>query len=97
MLLDQAGICASSGSACTTGSLDPSHVLVAMGIKPMRARGCIRFSLGIYNTEDEVNYVLEQLPPMIAKLREISPVKHSEPHRKHESHFAETTTRAKVA
>lgn len=97
MLLDQAGICASSGSACTTGSLDPSHVLVAMGIKPMRARGCIRFSLGIYNTEDEVDYVLQQLPPMIAKLREISPVKHSDSHRKHETHFAETTTRAKVA
>lgn len=97
MLLDQAGICASSGSACTTGSLDPSHVLTAMGIKPMRARGCIRFSLGIYNTDEEVDYVLQQLPAMIAKLREISPSKTSEPHRKHETHFAETTTRAKVA
>lgn len=95
--LDQAGICASSGSACTTGSLDPSHVLTAMGIKPMRARGCIRFSLGIYNTEEEVNYVLQQVPPIIAKLRELSPVKHTESHRKHETSFAETTTRAKVA
>lgn len=97
MLLDQTGICASSGSACTTGSLDPSHVLLAMGIKPMRARCCIRFSLGIYNTEEEVDYVLQQLPPMIAKLREISPVKQIDSHRKHETPFAETTTRAKVA
>jgi cysteine desulfurase len=98
MLLDQAGICASSGSACTTGSLDPSHVLMAMGIKPMRARGCIRFSLGIYNTEQEVDYLIEQLPPMIAKLREISPAKHAEHHRNHGT-LAQTTTttRAKVA
>ena len=51
MLLDQAGICASSGSACTTGSLDPSHVLTAMGCSAARARSSIRFSLGIYNTE----------------------------------------------
>src|SRR5208282_6820167 len=50
MLLDQAGICASSGSACTTGSLDPSHVLTAMGLSAARARSSIRFSLGIYNT-----------------------------------------------
>ena len=72
LLLDQAGICASSGSACTTGSLDPSHVLVAMGLSPSRARGSIRFSLGIYNTAEEVDYVLAQLPPIIAKLREVS-------------------------
>ena len=58
MLLDQAGICASSGSACTTGSLDPSHVLTAMGCSAARARSSIRFSLGIYNTEAEVDYVL---------------------------------------
>jgi len=74
LLLDQAGICASSGSACTTGSLDPSHVLVAMGLTPMRARGSIRFSLGIYNTAEEVDYVLAQLPPIIAKLRAVSPL-----------------------
>ncbi|MBI3192587.1 MAG: aminotransferase class V-fold PLP-dependent enzyme, partial [Pedosphaera parvula] len=74
MLLDQVGICASSGSACTTGSLDPSHVLTAMGMTPMRARGCVRFSLGIYNTDEEVEFLLEQLPPMIAKLRAISPL-----------------------
>ena len=74
LLLDQLGVCASSGSACTTGSLEPSHVLTAMGVKPARARGCIRFSLGIYNTGEEVDYLLQHLPPIIKKLREISPV-----------------------
>lgn len=69
MLLDQAGICASSGSACTTGSLDPSHVLVAIGCNAARARASLRFSLGTYNTEAEVDYVLEKLPPIIHKLR----------------------------
>jgi cysteine desulfurase len=69
MLLDQLGICASSGSACTTGSLDPSHVLIAMGCTPTRARGSIRFSLGIYNTAAEVDYLLQQLPAVISKLR----------------------------
>ncbi|HEX3800868.1 MAG TPA: cysteine desulfurase NifS [Verrucomicrobiae bacterium] len=74
LLLDQAGICVSSGSACTTGSLDPSHVLVAMGLTPTRARGSIRFSLGIYNTAEEVDYLIEHLPPIIAKLRAVSPL-----------------------
>src|SRR5207302_6026857 len=69
LLLDQAGICASSGSACTTGSLDPSHVLIAMGCSVARARGSIRLSLGIYNTEAEVDYALKHFPPIIAKLR----------------------------
>jgi cysteine desulfurase len=73
MLLDQAGICASSGSACTTGSLDPSHVLTAMGCSAARARSSIRFSLGIYNTEAEVDYVLERLPGIIARLRASAP------------------------
>jgi cysteine desulfurase len=73
LMLDQAGICASSGSACTTGSLDPSHVLTAMGLGPARARASIRFSLGIYNTAEDVDYLLEHLPPMIAKLRAASP------------------------
>src|SRR5215510_8176596 len=70
---NQLGICASSGSACTSGSLDPSHVLMAMGCSVARARGSIRFSLGIYNTESEVDYVLKQLPPVIAKLRSHGP------------------------
>jgi cysteine desulfurase len=74
MLLDQAGICASSGSACTTGSLDPSHVLTAMGCNAARARSSIRFSLGIYNTEAEVDYVLKHLPGIIARLRASAPV-----------------------
>src|SRR5689334_4149067 len=74
LLLDQLGICCSSGSACTTGSLDPSHVLTAMGLNPMRARGSVRFSLGLYNTAEEVDYVLKHLPPLIKKLRDISPL-----------------------
>jgi len=73
MMLDQVGICAASGSACTTGSVDPSHVLVAMGLSPARARGSVRFSLGIYNTAEEVDYLLERLPSIIAKLRAVSP------------------------
>jgi cysteine desulfurase len=73
MALDQLGICASSGSACTTGSLHPSHVLTAMGIKPARAKGCVRFSLGIYNNDEEVDHVLRHLPGVIARLRAASP------------------------
>ena len=79
LLLDQLGICCSSGSACTTGSLDPSHVLTAMGLNPMRARGSVRFSLGIYNTEEEVDFVLKHLPGIIKKLRDISPLNPDHP------------------
>jgi len=79
MLLDQVGICASSGSACTTGSLDPSHVLSAMGVVPMRARGSVRFSLGIYNTEEDVDYLLQHLPRIIQRLRDISPLNPDHP------------------
>jgi len=77
--LDQFGICASSGSACTTGSLDPSHVLTAMGLNPMRARGSVRFSFGIYNTEEEVDYLISKLGPIIHRLREISPLSPEHP------------------
>ena len=73
MLLDMHNICASSGSACTTGSLEPSHVLRAMGVPYTAAHGSIRFSFSRYNTEAEVDRVLEVLPPVIARLREISP------------------------
>ncbi len=73
IMLDQAGICASSGSACTTGSVEPSHVLRAMGFSPARARSCLRFSLGRYTTAAEVDYLLKHLPPIIAKLRAASP------------------------
>jgi len=69
LLLDQLGICASSGSACSTGSLDPSHVLLAMGCSVARARGSIRCSLGIDNTDREVGYVLKHLPDVISRLR----------------------------
>jgi cysteine desulfurase len=73
--LDHLGICASSGSACTTGSLEPSHVLTAMGMDAARARGSLRFSLGIYNSETEVDFLLEHLPPIIARLRKEHPQK----------------------
>jgi cysteine desulfurase len=79
LLLDQVNICASSGSACTTGSLDPSHVLMAMGLSPMRARGSVRFSLGIYNTDEDVDYLLRHLPGIIKKLRDISPLNPDHP------------------
>ena len=72
--LDIEGICASSGSACTTGSLDPSHVLLAMGCSAARARGSIRLSLGIYNTEPEVDFILKHLSGIIEKLRANAPV-----------------------
>lgn len=71
--LDGVGIAASSGSACTSGSLDPSHVLLAMGIPVEFAHGSLRFSLGRGTTEAEIDYVIEQLPPIIATLRAMSP------------------------
>jgi cysteine desulfurase len=71
--MNQYDICASSGSACTSGSLEPSHVLRAMGVPFTAAHGSIRFSLSIYNTEEEVNFVLEKMPAIIANLREMSP------------------------
>ncbi len=73
LLLNQFKICASSGSACTSGSLEPSHVLRAMGVPYTAAHGSVRFSLSRYNTEEEVDFVLEKLPPVIRRLREISP------------------------
>ena len=73
LLLDQYGICASSGSACTSGSLQPSHVLRAMGVPYTMAHGSIRFSLSIYNTSEEIDVVINTLPPIIEKLRNMSP------------------------
>jgi cysteine desulfurase len=71
--LDRFGICASSGSACTSGSLEPSHVLRAMGVPFTAAHGSIRFSLSVYNNEEEVEFILDKLPPIIGNLRELSP------------------------
>jgi cysteine desulfurase len=73
LLLDQFGICASSGSACTSGSLEPSHVMRAMGVPFTAAHGSIRFSLSTYNTEDEVDFVIEKMPQIVNRLRELSP------------------------
>jgi cysteine desulfurase len=72
--LDMVGIAASSGSACTSGSLDPSHVLLAMGISHEVAHGSLRFTLGRQNTEEDIAYVLEHLPKIVERLRKISPL-----------------------
>jgi cysteine desulfurase len=73
LLMDELGICASSGSACTSGSLEPSHVLRAMGVPFTAAHGSIRFSLSNYNTEEEIDFIIEKLPPIIENLRQMSP------------------------
>ncbi len=73
LLLNEFGICASSGSACTSGSLQPSHVLRAMGVPFTFAHGSIRFSLSVYNTEEEIDFVLEKVPAVIENLRRLSP------------------------
>jgi len=73
LLLDQYGICASSGSACTSGSLQPSHVLRAMGVPYTMAHGSVRFSLSVYNTSEEIDFVIDTLPPIIERLRDMSP------------------------
>lgn len=73
LLLDQYGICASSGSACTTGSLEPSHVLRAMGLPYTAAHGTLRFSFSRYNSEAEVDRIIEVLPSVISTLRKMSP------------------------
>jgi cysteine desulfurase len=73
LLMNELGICASSGSACTSGSLQPSHVLRAMGVPFTMAHGSIRFSLSIYNTEDEVDFVIDKMPAIIERLRGMSP------------------------
>ena len=73
LLLSELGICASSGSACTSGSLEPSHVLRAMGVPFTCAHGSIRFSLSRYTTDAELDLVIRELPPIIARLRQMSP------------------------
>lgn len=73
MLLDQFGICASSGSACTSGSLEPSHVLRAMGVPFTAAHGSVRFSLSRFNTPEEVDFTIEKMAPIVNRLRQLSP------------------------
>ena len=72
-MLDAEDILASSGSACTSGSLEPSHVLLAMGLKHETAHGSLRFSLGRDNTDADIEKVLDVLPPIVKRLRKMSP------------------------
>ncbi len=71
---DLKGICASTGSACTAGSTEPSHVLMAMKVDPQLAQGSVRFSLGAFNSKGEINYCLEEIPKIVKRLRKISPL-----------------------
>jgi cysteine desulfurase len=72
LLLDEARICASSGAACATGALEASHVLKAMGVAPERTRGSVRFSLSRYTTLEEIERVLDELPPIVFRLSRLS-------------------------
>ena len=74
LMLDDAGICASSGSACTSGSLDPSHVLLAIGLPHEVAHGSLRLSIGEYNSMEEIDYIIETVPKVVSYLRAMSPV-----------------------
>ncbi|MBN2332225.1 MAG: cysteine desulfurase NifS [Deltaproteobacteria bacterium] len=73
LMLNEFNICASSGSACTSGSLEPSHVIRAMGVPFTMAHGSIRFSLSVYNTREEIDFIIDKLPPIIERLRLMSP------------------------
>ena len=73
-MLDMAGICGSSGSACTSGSLDPSHVLLAIGLPHEIAHGSLRLTLGEENTKEEMDYVIDQLKRIVERLRSMSPL-----------------------
>src|SRR3979411_1074528 len=72
--LDLKGLAVSTGAACSSGALEPSHVLLAMGLRPDRARASLRFSLGKQNTNEDVEFALSLIPPTVARLRELSPV-----------------------
>ena len=74
LYLDDMGICASSGSACTSGSLDPSHVLLAIGLPHEVAHGSLRISLSEYNTEEDADHIIKCVPEVVEKLRAMSPV-----------------------
>jgi cysteine desulfurase len=72
--LDMVGIAVSTGSACTSGSVEPSYVLTGMGVDPVDAQGSLRFSLGYGNTEEDVDYALEKIPEIVMRLRDLSPI-----------------------
>lgn len=79
LMISEKGICASSGSACTSGSLEPSHVLMSMAVPQTYAHGSVRFSLSVYNTQEEVDYIIKEFPPIIERLRSISPFADGKP------------------
>ena len=72
--LDLKGLAISTGAACSSGAIEPSHVLTAMGMSPHRARASIRFSLGKQNTSEDIDFALELIPATVARLRELSPI-----------------------
>jgi cysteine desulfurase len=72
--LDLKGLAISTGAACSSGAIEPSHVLLAMGVRPDRARASVRFSLGQQNTSDEVEFALSLVPATVARLRKLSPI-----------------------
>ena len=74
LLLDAKGVCASSGSACTSGSLDPSHVLLSLGLPHEVAHGSLRLSIGEYNTMEEIDHIIKVVPEVVQYLRNMSPV-----------------------
>ena len=74
LLLDFAGIACSTGSACSSASLDPSHVLLAIGVPHERAHGSLRLSISTETTKEDADYILEKLPPIIQRLRDMSPL-----------------------
>ena len=74
LMLDLEGICASSGSACTSGSLDPSHVLLAIGLDHATAHGSLRLTINEFTTEEDIDYIIEKVPQVVSKLRAMSPL-----------------------
>ena len=74
LLLDMAGICASTGSACSSASLEASHVLLAMGVPHEKAHGSLRLSITHETTDEDIDYIIETLPGIVSRLREMSPL-----------------------